>query len=300
MGMFGCGKPKIYYLYPDDPANLNANYTLPDPSTIKPSWDPVRHKVRTRDGNIHIRHLGFRFSVEFSWINMSTAAFSEIIKMANWTGGLLLQPHTDQTLINFNVSIEIKHGYPKNKITEVDSVVVKFSSLTVGNILDYDNLINVQEGWNLDDQPTLSESNLELLTNGDFDDWTGDDPDGWALTVPEDANNYITENPVDSAQIVSDNGIALEITQTILTASSEYLLEINQTVITSGQLQALIGLTYVDIPAVVGVQKLAFTADGTKFGIRRKAACDITIASASVRKTTDTDMILTLDEIIYT
>jgi hypothetical protein len=43
----------------------------------------------------------------------------------------------------------------------------------------------------------------EILTpNNDFSAWTGDNPDNWSIySAPEDANNYVTENPAGQAQI---------------------------------------------------------------------------------------------------
>jgi len=45
---------------------------------------------------------------------------------------------------------------------------------------------------------TPSLSGVELVTNGAFTNWTGDDPDNWTVTN-EDANNYITEVAASSA-----------------------------------------------------------------------------------------------------
>lgn len=42
-----------------------------------------------------------------------------------------------------------------------------------------------------------------IVTNGEFNDWTADDPDSWSLST-EDAGNYVTEDPTGSARFVTD------------------------------------------------------------------------------------------------
>ena len=44
----------------------------------------------------------------------------------------------------------------------------------------------------------------ELVVNGNFSAWTGDNPDGWTVET-EDAGNYVTQNPAGVANLVIDN-----------------------------------------------------------------------------------------------
>jgi hypothetical protein len=54
----------------------------------------------------------------------------------------------------------------------------------------------------------------DAVANGDFANWTGDDPDNWTV-ISEDANNYVTETVGGAAQIVSDNSANVNLWQTI-------------------------------------------------------------------------------------
>ena len=44
-----------------------------------------------------------------------------------------------------------------------------------------------------------------LIVNGDFVNWTADDPDDWDI-FDGDVNNYVTENPVGAANLISTDG----------------------------------------------------------------------------------------------
>ena len=48
-----------------------------------------------------------------------------------------------------------------------------------------------------------------ILPNGDFSDWTLDNPDNWILSGTEDVNNYVTENPTGKAEILCEPGFEL-------------------------------------------------------------------------------------------
>lgn len=58
----------------------------------------------------------------------------------------------------------------------------------------------------------------ELLSNGDFANWTGDDPDDWTVQN-EDANNYVTE-AAGKARLVSNNTATVNFRQSVVTNGS--------------------------------------------------------------------------------
>lgn len=297
MGFFGCGKPVVYLKYKDNPANLNAKITLPDPAGLVPEYDRIAHEVTTLGGRLSTKRLGHRPSITITWLNVSSADFSNMTKIANWGDDILLLPHSDHPLIGYNAEVtEFKHSYPKDKAVEIDIVVMTFKSVLIGPIRNYDNLINAQWGHLCDDQPI--QSGVSLLLNGDFTNWTADDPDDW-LVENEDANNYITES-ASKAKIVSNDTGEIKISQNIMSASSEYILTLDVTNVTLGQLEWGNSGVFNDIPTVIGTYTVGFTAGGTKFAIRRKAACNITIDNVILKSSSDKDLQLTFDEAIYT
>jgi len=303
MSLFGCEQPKIFLLYKDDPANLNTFFTLPYPARITHSWEPVRRQVKTRRGKIFTRHLGYRFTIEMTWMDVSNSDSTNMTKIANWTGGLLLLPHLDQPLIGFNVDAEFALTYPKDRIIDIDIVTMRFVSQDVQQIKDYDNLISVQEGYYLDDnQVVAGESNLVL--NGDFAVWSvPGTPDNWDVTNA-DATNYV-EEAVEKCRFVSDDSgvITIKPTVAILTLSATYTLWIDITAVVAGSLEySKGGGTWADLPTdVANGHAIAFTAEGADFGIRMKAgaACDVTIDNVVLKFLGLTDMQLTFDEVTY-
>jgi hypothetical protein len=78
----------------------------------------------------------------------------------------------------------------------------------------------------------------ELVVNGNFAAWTGDNPDGWTLDGAEDANNYVTQSPTGKAKIVMDatGGVFRAIKQTsILTTGKWYAASLVVSNYVSGQ-----------------------------------------------------------------
>jgi len=305
MSLFGCEQPKIFLLYKDDPANLNSNITLPFPARIISQYESVNRKVTTRRGKVFTKHLGYRYVIEMTWTAVADADSTNMVKIANWTGGLLLLPHLDQELIGFNVDAEFAHGYPKDRVIDIDVITMRFISKDVGQIRDYDNLINVQEGYYCDDnQVVAGESNLVI--NGVFIVWTDPSvPDDWTLSN-NDGTNLVEETVADTCRFISDDGLEVTIRPTvaILTNLQTYTLWIDIVASVVGELEFDTGGgTWVTLPSDVAVgHAIAFTADGTAFGIRAKdgTSCNITIDNVAIKKLALTDMQLTFDEVVYT
>jgi len=72
----------------------------------------------------------------------------------------------------------------------------------------------------IEEIPSENTYGPELITNGDFTAWTGDDPDDWIVDA-EDGSNYITEH-VDGARLVSDASAALYMRQTATTTAGKW------------------------------------------------------------------------------
>lgn len=142
--------------------------------------------------------------------------------------------------------------------------------------------------------------NDELVTNGDFSAWTGDDPDGWDVISEAGADEVSEVGPgeghggagVGRCNIYSDSGDDIAIRQTLtLIAGRKYRV----TVVTDTVTDAT-GLIY-DFPETMiantditaaGTVNIEFVATGTsvRFVIGRKGGTgrvDITLTSVSVK-----------------
>jgi hypothetical protein len=127
----------------------------------------------------------------------------------------------------------------------------------------------------------------EEVTNGDFSAWTGDDPDGWSITG-EDAGNYFTEDS-GKCRIVSDGG-NLYMSQIVLNVGKYYIISIDVTDVTSGELWVYNtggGLFPLDTTITgTGTTSVVFRSSADRFYIRSASgdSCDITIDNVSVKE----------------
>ncbi|MFW9872361.1 MAG: hypothetical protein ACFFG0_04605 [Candidatus Thorarchaeota archaeon] len=126
----------------------------------------------------------------------------------------------------------------------------------------------------------------ELVVNGNFTNWTGDDPDNWTIAA-EDANNYITEaGGGGAAQLVSD-GSSMYMSQSILTEGKLYKYSINVSAIT-GTIKVQFG-SFANTISSTGVHTGYKVAKGSSvfFVSRNSGACDATFDDVSVKEVTD-------------
>lgn len=106
-----------------------------------------------------------------------------------------------------------------------------------------------------------------LVVNGDFSDWTGDNPDNWSHSI-EDAGNYVTENPTGKLNFVTDgNTHAWSIYQSgVCDSAVEYGYSFN-VVSASANDTIIVGLTSgLNLAVTVaGVYTGTFTATGSSY-----------------------------------
>lgn len=126
---------------------------------------------------------------------------------------------------------------------------------------------------------------VELLTNGTFSTWSGDNPTNWS-TNNENGTNFVTESS-GAARMVSDGGSAVNIGQSILSVGSYYQFALDITARTSGSIRMEdtsfgIARTF----NAVGSARYIGRAANTQLRIIRNEACDMTMDNASVKALT--------------
>lgn len=139
----------------------------------------------------------------------------------------------------------------------------------------------------------------ELVVNGDFAAWTGDDPDDWPLHVPEDANNYVAENPAGECQFVSDASIVFGIKQAALTVDTWILatLDVTTQALGSVKLQSdLAAASLFLVAGTVGSYVATTRAASTTLYIFRTVACDVTIDNITVKPLPLSELFATVDD----
>ena len=132
----------------------------------------------------------------------------------------------------------------------------------------------------------LRQSTGELITNGSFTAWTGDDPDGWTITG-EDATHYVTE-VVGGARYYSETASPLlSMGQTILVVGKKYRVQVTYTKASSSEMQ-ISGFNGTTIAITSGgwdslAQGITLTATTTTFLLSRSGnGADNTISYVSV------------------
>ena len=141
---------------------------------------------------------------------------------------------------------------------------------------------------------TASVLGSELITNGNFENWTADNPDSWTV-LNEDANNYVTQDG-SYARIVSNDTASIQIKQTIFTIGKLYKVELDA-IVNSGNVEGL-KLNDATAPATIGYvnstgrHTFYFIAANTAFVINRKGGgdTDISIDNVSVKEVIENDV----------
>jgi len=301
-GFYGYLKPLVYLVNANDPTNLNTHIHLPDPSAIEPLLEKESRQVKTSLGRIFTKRVGYRQGYRLTWTNVSDADFSNMNKIANWPGIIIFIPHSDQSLIGFTAEPSLSHEYPGNRSTHIDTVTMEFIAVDVGPILDYDNLLNAEDGYFCNDNPVVLPPGTEKIVNGSFTVWAGGHPVNWTVTG-NDAFNDVVED-TQKARIFSNNTSRILIKQNVLpTVGGIFILTLDVITVVSGRLvfNALGGgpVGDVDLPIFPGHYCIYFTATSSWFEIARKGVCNVTIDNVSIKQVTLNDLQLTLDEAIF-
>jgi hypothetical protein len=124
----------------------------------------------------------------------------------------------------------------------------------------------------------------ELLTNGNFSQWSGDNPVGWSVGGGENATNYVTESN-GACRIVSD-GAYIGIQQSIATIGKTYKVTINVLSITGTIVVTYsvgTGVQYeIAKISTPGVHTFYALATANIFEVKRSTACDVTFDNVSL------------------
>jgi hypothetical protein len=124
----------------------------------------------------------------------------------------------------------------------------------------------------------------ELLTNGDFANWTGDDPDDWSVQN-DDGSNYVTEDSGKCKFINAAGSVNLRIYQGgVFTKGKYYKVTMECTSFSGTGLNITDGVTGFGAIDSVGSFTFVFRAVGTAIWILAYSACDITIDNVSAKE----------------
>lgn len=121
----------------------------------------------------------------------------------------------------------------------------------------------------------------QLVENGDFEDWTGDDPDDWTV-IGETGTSFVAED-VLGCRIVSD-GSNINFYQDVFEIGNRYRVLFECTAASSGsiRLETDSGTIFISNISAVQQYDIEIESDGTQLRFIRNTACDIIINNVSV------------------
>jgi len=136
----------------------------------------------------------------------------------------------------------------------------------------------------------------ELLTNGDFATWSGDNPSSWTVTGEVGADPEISQVSRDALHGGGGTGAAnfystsavVSIKQTILTSGTSYkcTIDISRSSEGTGYFAIYANSILVSPPYhLAGIYTFYFNATGTEFKIESYGACNMTVNTVSVKAT---------------
>lgn len=134
----------------------------------------------------------------------------------------------------------------------------------------------------------------ELLANGDFSAWTGDNPDNFTVTGESGSDPMVTEvapggGAGNGAARFFSTGTSVRITQTgVMTTNAWYEAAANISAYTSG----IVDLLTPGTPGsaiISGILRAPFQAGGTDLGLRVRTSGDFTADSLSLKAITLND-----------
>lgn len=122
---------------------------------------------------------------------------------------------------------------------------------------------------------------VEIITNGDFALWTGDNPDDWVVT--ESGANLITE-AAGACRFVSDGTNIQILSERSIVNGASYRFSVNVTDVTTGGVRVKYSSLKTYLIQTEGLKTWIDSTDGTQFLIARYyLATDVTIDNVSVK-----------------
>ena len=132
----------------------------------------------------------------------------------------------------------------------------------------------------------------EVLTNGDFSSWTGDNPDGWTLSAAEDAGQYVTE--VSGAfRFFNDTAKSLVVYQAALTVGTWYRMTVDAVAVATGSAHLRDATNGLTLPVSTTGAKLATgrAASAIVWIYRLSGPADFTIDNFSIKAFTLSELL---------
>jgi hypothetical protein len=177
------------------------------------------------------------------------------------------------SIIADQMQLELNRAYPSSPIITEATAVTRATEAGEADVSGAQ--------WDLDGTGTVVGPNV--IVNGDFADWTADNPDVWGNSGQSGSNPMVTE--VSGACRIYSSVDFVNIWQNTFTRGKMYKLTFEITASVAGSLTVLIGTTSTDFTGV-GVHTMYAVADTIRFEIKRKAgtACDITFDNVVIRE----------------
>jgi hypothetical protein len=177
--------------------------------------------------------------------------------------------------------IELNQSYPSSPIITEAAAVSRATEAGEADVSGAQ--------WDLDESGQVGQ---EMVTNGNFADWTGDDPDDWTVTGEVASDPMVTEVATGARMYTTGDFVSMD--QNVLISGRRYKCVVVVPTVTAEEVIVKAGNITVATIAAPGTYTVYFTADATstaaRLRIHRKtvgATNDFIVASISVKEVTN-------------
>lgn len=180
------------------------------------------------------------------------------------------------------------------RISAVDGTAFVDAAAAITGYADANHLLEIEDSAGkvlsgvLSAQGSGETLGIELVTNGDFSAWTGDNPDGWGVVEDGDASSNVTEH-IDGCQIIRSEGGPATAYQNIVGYKKLYYHATSIDSLTGTFVLGISGVgpsqkfTYATAGAKTGY-KTALSSGAVQFQLYANYPCNAVVSSTSLKQ----------------
>lgn len=130
MAYRGQGKPAIIYFHNNNPDNRQILYLpAPDKGGRTEEYEDISDRYENIGGNLITTTPKWRFKAEYNFSHITTTQIDKLIGFNNRTNKVVLVPHVDFPMVNYDVAINSVVISGKDGFITKDSLSVKCESI---------------------------------------------------------------------------------------------------------------------------------------------------------------------------
>lgn len=130
MAYRGSKPPALVYFHNNDPENRQILYLpTPDKGGRVEEYEDISERYENISGNLITTTPKWRFKAEYNFTNITNTQIDKLISFNNKTNNVVLVPHIDFAMVNYNVAINSVVISGRNGFITNDALSVKCESI---------------------------------------------------------------------------------------------------------------------------------------------------------------------------